>query len=72
MQDRLKIAFCFSDQEKLLKFKAEGREFEICSWRFLTPNQLDWDLGFRNTQEKLEKIRIHAWLKLGHSLFVVS
>ena len=37
-----------SDREKLLKFKAEGREFaKFANWKKL--------LGFRNIQEKLEK-----------------
>ena len=42
---------CSSDQEKLLKFEAEGREFaqflrsvkgqNNCSWRFLRSNELE-------------------------------
>ena len=80
---------CSSDQEKLLKFEAEGREFAkflrsleqfiqtvkgpnncwqqnvflSCSWRFLISNNLEQlefklekILGFRNMQEKLEKL----------------
>ena len=35
---------CSIDQEKLMKFKAEDREFA----------KNYWDLGFRNMQEKLE------------------
>ena len=42
---------CSRDREKLLKVKAEGREFaKTCSWRFLRSNKLE-QLEF-----KLEKI----------------
>ena len=40
------IKNCCSDREKLLKFKAEGREED--NWRKL--------LGLRNMQEKLEPL----------------
>ena len=53
---------CYSDREKLFKFKAEGREFAECLRsleKFIqTVKQQFWNwkkiLGFRNIQEKLE------------------
>jgi len=80
---------CSSDQEKLLKFEAEGREFAkilrsleqfietvkgqnnfwyqsaflSCYWRFLISYKLEQlklklekNIGFRNMQQKLEKL----------------
>ena len=54
---------CYSDREKLLKFKAEGQEFAECLRsleKFIQiVKQQFWNwkniLGFRNMQEKLEK-----------------
>ena len=61
--------FCSSDQEKLLKFETDGREFaNFLKWRgsfsYLRKkirHKSTWKkiLGFRNMQEKLEKVR---WL----------
>ena len=60
---------CSSDQEKLLKFEAEGREFLVteCFFnlflevsRIYKSEQIEFELkkilGSRNIQEKLEKV----------------
>ena len=53
---------CYSDREKLLKFKAKGWEFEqfleLTIQNKLEQFNSNWKkiLGFRNMQEKLEKV----------------
>ena len=57
---------CSSDRKKLLKFEAEGQEFsKILRWleqfiQTVKENNYNSDqkklLGFRNLQEKLEKV----------------
>ena len=44
--------------------------FLTCSWRYLRSNKLErleFKLGFRNVQEKLEKIRLFVLHKCGHT-----
>jgi hypothetical protein len=53
---------CYSDREKLLKFKTKGWEFEqfleLTIQNKLEQFNSNWKkiLGFRNMQEKLEKV----------------